>query len=268
MEHYGTDSLLNRVDEALRRAGLGEGIVNWTDLVPLDQFHVRGLAATKELAGSLKIRAGARLLDVGCGLGGPARFLAATYDCRVVGIDLSQPFVDVAAMLTRRCGLADRVECQQADALELPFDDASFQYAWTQHVAMNISNRARFYAEIYRVLEPGGRLAIYDIIAGDGQPLIFPVPWASRPDLSLLLTAEAMRQVLRNSGFVEQSWTDSTEAAKGWLMDLQALLALSPPLGLHVVMGPQFLEMAKNLGRNIQDGRVRLVQVILERPAV
>src|SRR5262249_25110234 len=105
IDHYGTTSLLRRIDEALRRAGLVDGIIGWADLTSLDQFHVRGLAATRELAEALGIGAGANLLDLGCGLGGPARFLAATYGCQVTGIDLSQPFIEAARMLTERSGL-------------------------------------------------------------------------------------------------------------------------------------------------------------------
>ena len=119
-DHYGTTSLVQRIDEALLRAGLADGIIGWADLAPLDQFHVRGLAATRELAEALGI-AGAHVLDVGCGLGGPARFLAATHGCHVTGIDLSQPFIEAARMLTERCGLADRATFLQGDALDLPF---------------------------------------------------------------------------------------------------------------------------------------------------
>ena len=265
VEHYGTSSLLARVEQSLQQAGLGEGTLNWSDLVPLDQFHVRGLAATTELAETLNIEAGAKLLDVGCGLGGPARFLGATNGCQVTGIDLSQPFVDVAEMLTRRCGLDEKVTFRQADALDLPFGDALFPYVWTQHVAMNIADRTRFYAEIYRVLKPGGRLAVYDVVAGNGRPLIFPVPWAQGAEMSFLLTADAMRKVLESAGFFEVSWTDKTEAAMTWFAELQARSPSSPPLGIAVVMGPQFLEMAKNLEQNLQDGRVRLVQAVLRR---
>jgi ubiquinone/menaquinone biosynthesis C-methylase UbiE len=264
-QQYGTASLQERVDQALQRAGLGQGTLNWSDLVPLDQFHVRRLGATRELAEVLNVEAESEVLDIGCGLGGPARFLAATYGCRVTGIDLSQPFVDVATMLTERCGLKERALHQHANALNLPFPDGSFTLAWTQHVAMNIADRPRFYAEARRVLKPGGRLAVYDVISGDGRPLIFPVPWAQRREMSFLLTGDAMRKVLEGTGFLEVSWSDKTEPAMSWFAEVQASLSSSPPLGISIVMGPQFLEMAGNLAQNLQDGRVQLVQAVFSR---
>jgi SAM-dependent methyltransferase len=265
-EHYGAEPLLARIEEALRRAGLGDQSLGWADLVPLDQFHVRGLCATRELAESLGIGVGANVLDVGCGLGGPSRFLAATYGCHVTGIDLSQPFVDAAQMLTERAGLSDLVTFRQANALNLPFADESFDHAWTQHVAMNIADRAGFYASMRRVLRPGGCLAIYDAVAGDCGPPIFPVPWARVPETSFLLTPEAMREALARAGFAEVSWADKTDAGQAWAAEMQAKPEAKPtPLGLHIVMGPQFAEMAANLGRNLQEGRVRLVQAIMAR---
>ncbi|HEY1601184.1 MAG TPA: class I SAM-dependent methyltransferase [Pirellulales bacterium] len=264
-EQYGANSLQARVTDALRNAGLESGPLKWSDLVPLDQFHVRGLTASRELAESLHIQTGSEILDVGCGLGGPARFLAATYGCQVTGIDLSQPFVDIATMLTARCGMTKTVHYSQADALALPFHDMHFDDAWTQHVAMNIADRSRLYGEIHRVLKPGGRLAIYDVVAGDGRSLIFPVPWARRPELSFLLTHDAMKTVLGAAGFHEVSWADKTAASLAWFADLQTRLQTSPPLGLPVVMGPEFLEMAANLARNLHEGRVHLVQTILRR---
>jgi ubiquinone/menaquinone biosynthesis C-methylase UbiE len=264
-EQYGTASLRERIDEALHLAGLGKGTLNWSDLVPLDQFHVRGLGATRELAEALDLKVGREVLDIGCGLGGPARFLAARCGCRVTGIDLSQPFVDAATMLTERCGLKESAAFHQADALKLPFADASFTVAWTQHVAMNIADRARFYLEAYRVLKPSGRLAVYDVVAGDGRPLIFPVPWARRPEMNFLLASNAMREVLRKTGFLEVSWADKTDSAMTWFAEVQSRLASSPPLSISVVMGPQFVEMAQNLQRNLQEGRVRLVQAVFSR---
>jgi len=264
VEHYGTGDLTAQVCAALLRAGLGSGQVAWSDLAPLDQFHVRGLAATGELARGLDLAPGATVLDVGCGLGGPARHLAAACAARVTGIDLSQPFVDVARMLTERCGLAGQVEFRQADALDLPFADASFDHAWTQHVAMNIADRDRFYRSIHRVLKPDGRLAIYDIVAGEATPVLFPVPWARGPEISHLLTAEAMAEVLRQTGFRELAWDDRTAAGLAWFQEQALRAAAAPPVfGLQVVMGPEFPAMFANLGRNLAEGRIRLIQAVL-----
>jgi ubiquinone/menaquinone biosynthesis C-methylase UbiE len=264
IEHYGTEDLTARVAEALGRAGLDRQPLAWSELAPLDQFHVRGLAATAELAAGLELAPGATVLDVGCGLGGPARHLAAEFGAQVTGIDLSQPFVDVARMLAERCGLGDRVQYRQADALDLPFADASFDHAWTQHVAMNIADRAGFYRNIHRVLKPGGRLAIYDIVAGAVEPVIYPVPWARRPEISHLLTGEAMAAALRQAGFQELAWADRTDLGIAWYREQAARVpAQAPGLGLPVVMGPEFPGMFANLGRNLVEGRVRLVQTIL-----
>jgi ubiquinone/menaquinone biosynthesis C-methylase UbiE len=174
--HYAANDACRRVLAALRAAGLDPARLALADIAPLDQFHVRGRAASEELAARLAPAAGAAVLDVGCGLGGPARMLAATYGSRVTGIDLSAGFVAVANMLSGLAGLADSVACLQADALDLPFGAASFDAVWTEHVAKNIADRPRLYAEIRRVLKPGGRLAVYDVVAGDAGPLVFPVP--------------------------------------------------------------------------------------------
>ena len=264
--HYGTEDLIRQVEAALRGAGLDRDPLDWRELAPLDQFHVRGLEATRELAAGLRLAPGATVLDVGCGLGGPARYLAAECGARVTGIDLSQPFVDVARMLARRTGL-EAVDYRQADALDLPFPAASFDHAWTQHVAMNIADRARFYGEFHRVLKPGGLLAIYDVMAGAVDPVIFPVPWARRPEISHLLTAEAMRAALDRAGFQEVTWADQTEAGLRWFEQREAALRApaQPGIGLQVVMGPEFPAMFANLRRNLAEGRIGLVQAIVRR---
>jgi SAM-dependent methyltransferase len=265
-EQYGTEPLVTRVEAALRAAHLAERSISWTDLVPLDQFHVGGLGASRELAEALGIERGATLLDVGCGLGGPARFLAATCGARVTGIDLSRSFVETAQLLTQHCGMTGTVTIQQANALDLPFADASFDLAWTQHVAMNIADRSRLYAGLHRVLKPAGKLAIYDVIAGDGRPLIFPVPWARRPELSFLLNADQLKATLATAGFTELTWTDKTEEGIAWFDQLRSNQSAGmPALGIHIVMGSEFASMAANLGRNFQEGRARLVQTILQR---
>lgn len=268
-ENGGADMVAG-VEAALARAGF-DGPLSWQDLAPLDQFHLRGLPASEEMAAGLDLAPGAKVLDIGCGLGGPARFLAARHGSQVTGIDLSQSFIDVASMLTRRSGLSDQVTYRQANALDLPFDAESFDHGWTQHVAMNIADRAGLYAGIHRVLKPGGRLAIYDVVTGDGKPLTFPVPWAREPEISFLVTPEAMRAHLGKAGFAEISWQDKTAQALDWLAVQRAAqqAARSRPaaagLGLQVVMGADFPIMAGNLGRNLQDGRVRVIQAVMQR---
>lgn len=266
--HYGTGELANRVREALQKSHSDTQTLNSAELAPLDQFHVRGLAATKEMSEALGLRAGATVLDVGCGLGGSARFLTGNYGCHVTGVDVNKSFIEVARLLTQFTSL--NVTYEVMDALNLMFEDDTFDFAWTQHVAMNIQDRAGFYANVHRVLKPGGRFAMYDVIAGDKGPLAFPVPWARTSDISFLLTMQEMRAALRDAGFVEVSSFDRTALGIEWFGEQQSLRPIEgplPSLGLHIVIGPEFPRMAANLNRNLKEGRARLVQHIVEKSA-
>ena len=216
IEQYGVSDFVSRVEGALQQAGFGEGAIPWMALAPLDQFHVGGAAATTALAEKLAVTPGTALLDVGCGLGGPSRHLASVYGCTVAGIDLNPSLIDLACMLTRRAGLSERVTHITGNATELPFDAESFDFAWTQHVVMNIEDRHTLYAGVHRVLRPGGLFAMYDVTAGEEGPLHFPVPWARDPAASFLLTPDATREVIEACGFQIVEWTDATEAGRAW----------------------------------------------------
>src|SRR5215470_9520644 len=220
-DHYRATGLTERLKAALTSFGPEDQRLTPQQLAALDQFHTRGLAATIELAKLAGITADSSVLDVGSGIGGPARVLAATYGCRVTGVDLSEAFVDAARYLTERTGQSAQVSFQTASALELPFDDGRFNIVLLQHVAMNIADRARLYAEIRRVLRPGGRFATFDVVSNGVEPH-YPVPWARTPATSFLLSAAATRGAIEPAGFRTLAWRDDTAAAKAWVARLRA----------------------------------------------
>jgi SAM-dependent methyltransferase len=261
-DHYRATGLTERLQTALAAFGPEDRRLTPEQLGALDQFHTRGLAATAELAKLTGIEAGMSVLDVGAGIGGPARFLAAAHGCRVTGVDLSEPFVDAARYLTERTGQSGSVSFQAGSALALPFADGCFDVVLLQHVAMNISDRARLYREIRRVLNPRGKFATFDLVSNGGEPH-YPVPWARTPATSFLLTAAATRAAVEPAGFRTLTWQDDTEAAKTWIAQLRAAGAPPSP-NLGVVMGPDFAQLAANLGRSIMEGRLGVLTAVFE----
>jgi sarcosine/dimethylglycine N-methyltransferase len=264
--HYRATGLTERLKTALTAFGPEDQLLVPQQLAALDQFHTRGLAATAELAELTGITADMSVLDVGSGVGGPARFLAAIYGCRVTGVDLSEPFVDAARYLTERTGQSRQVSFEAASALALPFDDRHFDVVLLQHVAMNIADRARLYREIRRMLKSAGRFATFDVVLNGGDPH-YPVPWARTPATSFLLTAAATRAAIEPAGFRTPAWQDDTEAAKAWIAQLRA--SGSPPSpNLGVVMGPDFAQLAANLGRNLIEGRLGILTAVFEAVSI
>jgi sarcosine/dimethylglycine N-methyltransferase len=265
-DHYRATGLTERLTTALAAFGPRDQRLTPEQLGALDQFHTRGLAATAELARLAGITADMSVLDVGSGVGGPARFLAATYGCRVTGVDLSEPFVDAARYLSERTGQSGQVSFQTASALELPFDHGGFDIVLLQHVAMNIADRARLYREIRRVLKSGGRFATFDVVLNSGEPH-YPLPWARTPATSFLMTADATREAIEPAGFRMLTWQDDTEAARTWFAQLRA--SGPPPWpNLGVVMGPDFAQLAANLGRNLMEGRLGILTAVFEAASI
>jgi sarcosine/dimethylglycine N-methyltransferase len=265
-DHYRATGLTERLKTALAVFGPEDTRLTPQQLASLDQFHTRGLAATADLAKLAGIAADMSVLDIGSGVGGPARFLAATCGCRITGVDLSEPFVEAARYLTERTGQSERVSFEAASALALPLEDGRFDAVLLQHVAMNIADRALLYRQIRRVLKSGGKFATFDVVLKSGEPH-YPAPWARTPATSFLLTAEATRNAIEPAGFRTLAWQDDTEAAKAWVAQLRGS-GPPPSPNLSVVMGPDFAQLAANLGRNFMEGRLGVLTAIFEAVAI
>lgn len=259
-------SLLDRIADGLASAGKTLDGATTADLAAVDEFHIRGRKATLELAQGLALSAGSRVLDLGAGLGGPARTLAETYGCHVTGIDLTPEFCAVAKVLSAKTGLSDRVEFIEGDATDLPFGDATFDAAMTIHVAMNIAAKDRLYAEARRVLKPGGRFGVYDVMQGEGGGILYPVPWARDASISFVATPDEVEALLTGAGFRVLDRRDSTEESGAWFASLAAARAKSgpPPLSVAVLLGEDRVAMVQNQVRNLAERRIRTVAFLCE----
>jgi SAM-dependent methyltransferase len=273
LRHYQHGGLLPRILAGLKALGKDLDSLTHEDLAPADEFHSNGRSATRSLAEYARIPAGSRVLDVGSGLGGPARFLAATQGCDVTGVDLTPDFCAVANELSRLTKLSDHTRFQVGDALELPFPDAHFDVVWTMQMQMNIQYKRRLYAGFARVLKPGGRFVCQDICAGNGEPLELPVPWATRPEQSHLVDPETLRGLVRSAGLREVSWRDVTGEIVAARKAQQAKAAGAgsqptfAPLGMHLVLGDQAAVKMANSARNTDAGRTLFIQGVFDKPA-
>jgi|AmaraimetFIIA100_FD_contig_123_80330_length_1117_multi_10_in_1_out_0_2 ubiquinone/menaquinone biosynthesis C-methylase UbiE len=266
-DHYKRRELGDVILTALEAAGKDIEHLTPDDLAPVDEFHSGGRNATLRLAQLAQIKDGERVLDVGCGIGGPSRYLASRLGCQVTGLDFTAEFVALAEMLARRTRLADKVAYRRGDALDLPFPDGSFDVVWSQNAAMNIADRDRLYSEMRRVLTPAGRLALQEIAAGPAGEPFYPTPWATDKSISFLSTPESTRAALERSGFRVLVWQDTTEEAlQQQTARTKAIETGSlPPLGLHILIGEAFPTVTKNMLQNLQEERLKLFNAVLQR---
>ena len=259
-EHYERSDALRKVTAALDRIAPDGRTLALDELVGFDHFHTAGLLATERMADLLHPSETDTVLDAGAGLGGPARHLAQRFGCRVIGIDLTPLFVEVGRLLNARTGFDGLVDLRVGDITAMELDDGSVDHVWTQHVAMNIADRPSLYAEIRRVLKPGGRFAVFDVVDGGGGELLLPVPWATEPEHSHLVSREELRTLLVAAGFAVELDEDP---APELLPAMQQMLAAPPASELTTAMfiddvetkGPRYLQ-------NLAEGRTALALVV------
>ena len=269
-DHYERANLGEAILEALRESGVAIDDLRPEDLAPVDQFHIGARDTTVQLATLARIVEGEHVLDIGGGIGGPARTLATENGCHVTVLDLCEEYCATGEMLTHRTGLADRVTFRHGSALKVPFEDDSFDVAWMQHCNMNVADKRRLFEEATRVVRPGGRLALHEICSGAERPIRFPVPWAGEASISFLESPERLRALLAlDLGLEELAWEDHSVAAHSWFLERLATIAEAggpPPVGLHILLGPQAGDKLQNVATNLGEGRIEVIQAVFRNP--
>jgi len=261
--HYGGDDIEAEIVAALARAGVDPDRLSPRLLASADQLHPLGPVATDFQAGLVRLAGGSVALDLGCGIGGPARVLAERFGCRVIGVDLSEAYLRAAVGLTARCGLSGSVQFCAADGMRLPFRDGAFDLVWCQNVAINIPDKPALYGEIRRVLVEGGAFAFAETVAGTGLP-DYPLPWARGPDLSFLCGAEEMRGLIEAAGFRIDSWLDNTaEVVRAAALAREKPRAPGPTVA--IAFGADIGARAANLTRGLASGALANIVAVARR---
>ncbi|NQV43550.1 MAG: class I SAM-dependent methyltransferase, partial [Rhodospirillales bacterium] len=242
--------------------------VTLDDLQPVDEFHIRGDTATKELIKLSGFTPDLHILDVGCGIGGSTRRLSHETGCRVTGIDLSDEYIDTAQRLTHLLNMQDRVEFQACSALELPFDDNYFDGVWSLQMNMNVEDKLSWLTETYRVLKPGCRAVLYEVCGNNNAPQYFPVPWAQDGSMSFLVSPESFRDVITSAGFEITAWNDKTDLAQQAFAHVNEPVGEPdlPVLGVYMLVGNDISTKAYNLRRNFDEERVSLIETVALKP--
>lgn len=262
--HYGHGSLTAAIRKGLQAQGITPEEASVEDLGPVDEFHIGGRAATIHFFDKLDLTETSKALDIGCGLGGAARFAAHSFGSQIEGVDLTPEYVETGVVLCRWVNLSDKINLSVASALSMPFESGDFDFAYMMHVGMNIEDKHALFKEVARVLKPGGTFGIYDIMKSNEDDLVYPVPWASSAETSWLAEPESYRIALEDSGFVVKQENDRKDFAVDFFAKMKKATEVQkspPPLGLHVLMQQSTAEKIPNMVANLQAGRIKPVEM-------
>ncbi len=267
-EHYGNQNILKDILDGLDRAGIDRAALRPDDLKPVDEFHAGGLISTRALVEQLDIAPETRVLDIGSGIGGTARYVAQRHGARVMGVDITEEYVEVARYLSDAVDLDELTHFQTGSATDLPVMDGTFDLALMLHVSMNVEDKRALFRSAARALAPGGQFALFEIMAGDAAvALDFPLPWAAGPETSFLATAADFREMAEAAGFILVAQRDRSDFVAehfgGILKRIQA--DGLPPLGLHLLMGNQAVTMLRNYVSNLKAGRIVPCEMIFRK---
>lgn len=266
-DHWSQVDAYDTIVSALRKMSKPLESLTIEDLAPVDHLHARGYPATVDLADRLPIAPGQRILDIGCGLGGPARYIAKRFQCHVTGIDITPSFVRAGNRLSALVRMESRVTIEHGDGERLPYSDAAFDGAYSQHVTMNVGNRDAFFAEAFRVLKPGAFFALTEHGLGAAGEPHYPLPWSEDGSGAYLVAPSQTRAMLERAGFediVVEDTGDKYLAAYRTAIE-RAERGELPPLGIHLLLGATAPEKTRNAARNIEEGRTHPIQVICRR---
>lgn len=263
-QHYNSLNLIERIEEALAQQQMTFSSLTLNDLAGFDEMHIGGKVASRHLGEKANLQPGSTVLDVGSGVGGPARLLAHEFGLKVVGLDLTASYCQLADKLTSSVGIDGVIAFINGNALSLPFKSNMFDAVWTQHCAMNIKEKQLLYQEFARVLKPTGKLLIHDITAGENKPVYYPAPWASTEKNSFLETPDSLKTILIQSGFQFDLWENITQNALAWFESLknQKTTSKAPALSQKLILGEKLKIMAQNVRKNLYEGRINVIEAI------
>jgi SAM-dependent methyltransferase len=264
--HYAQTNLRGRIERACTRLEVDPEKMTLTDMSNFDQVHIRGLEATLEIGDLAGLKPGMRVLDLGSGLGGPARTMAAEFGCEVVGLDIVKEFCRTADLLTEWAGMTDQVSFRIGDMRSSPFEDGEFDVVVTQHAIMNVKKKPDLFEEVHRVLKPAGGFFLYEICGENDRGLQYPLPWAGTSKMSFLPSTESLKAQLTEAGFTETYWADVSAKALDWYDDLanSPSVADEPPRApsIAIVLGPEAAKKTRNVERSLREGRIQLIQTL------